>query len=144
METSQVMKDYAIHMIATLNDWLDLDNEDGIKSEIIDSEEFGSVIGDTNASGWTIEQFEIFSVEPIYDGSVVGFKVKINWYASGQQEEDRMFCGNKAKGKATLVFELNGECEVAEISGSVDDDYSDHGLEEPVDDDEPVSQEDEK
>jgi hypothetical protein len=131
METSQVLKNCAIHMIAALNELSDfVDNEDGITSDIIDSEMIGSIIADTNAYGWTVEQCEILSVEPIYDGGVVGLKVKINWYASGQQDEDRAHYGNKAEGKATLVFELNGECEVAEISGEVKNDYSDHGLED--------------
>lgn len=97
-----------------LNDYVESSD---VSEEIMNSEVINEIIANTNADDWTVDQFEILSITT----TRTGFDVVLHWYASGNQKEDRMYCGTKAKGNVTVVCKHDGAYEVKEITGEIED-----------------------
>jgi hypothetical protein len=85
--------------------------------EIVESEAFSCAIADTNACGFDIDEYSIDS----YDIENNEVSVEISFSATGEQLEDKMFCGNRISGHATLIIHEDESIEYQGISAAVDD-----------------------
>jgi hypothetical protein len=97
--------------------------------DLTHTDRMGSVIAETNALGWGVEDFNI--LDKIEDIDVSGDEVRVNisFSGSGDQEEDHGFLGDSLAGNAVAVINDDGDVEYHEISAEID--------EGPEDDDEP-------
>jgi hypothetical protein len=84
--------------------------------EISDAEEFNNAIAETNATGFTIDEYEIEDIDLDEEESIA----RLNFISSGDQLEDRMHCGNRITGKAEAVFDRVGRLEYRNITAQVD------------------------
>ena len=75
-------------------------NDTEIDNALIESDEAGSAIADTNAVGYCIDDIEVVSAQ--FVGARLA--VKINWTAEGEQNPDAMFAGNEIFGTAEVML----------------------------------------
>jgi hypothetical protein len=83
--------------------------------EILDSEAFASAIAETNATGWGVDEYEIEEIN-LGDKECI---VRLSYSASGDQEEDKMYSGDKATGTAEAVIDSQGAVEYREITAEI-------------------------
>jgi hypothetical protein len=84
--------------------------------EITESGEFAGVMAETNACGFVIDEYSVESYETD-DGKV---KVSISYYSSGDQIDDKTWCGDKISGTAEVSIADDGSIAFDEITASVD------------------------
>lgn len=90
---------------------------DTIRSILMDDETISSVMAETNASGWDIDQYNIQSVS-LEDNECTA---EITFEASGEQEEDMGYCGNKISGSAEIVVDSYGTVNYRNVEAEVSD-----------------------
>lgn len=83
--------------------------------EILDSEVFANAIAETNASGWGVDEYEIEDID-LGDEECIA---RLSYSASGDQEEDKMYSGDKVTGTAKAVIDSQGAVEYREITAEV-------------------------
>jgi len=83
--------------------------------DIVDSDEFTGVMANTNATGFSLE----YEVEDI-DVSEQECVARISFTSTGEQLEDRPFCGNRIVGAADAVFDQEGRLEYRDVSAELD------------------------
>lgn len=84
--------------------------------EIVDSEEFGSAMATTNATDFSIGEYEIRDIDFV-NGECI---VQLTFAASGEQMEDRMHYGDRVIGDCEAVIDSDGRVEYREINAEVD------------------------
>ncbi len=88
-------------------------------SQVCEDSAFCDCMAGTNADNWGIDDYELD--EPVFDDANKVVRVPVTYDASGDQIEDKGFCGTEISGTATLVIHSNGNVEVddvrAELSG---------------------------
>lgn len=84
--------------------------------EIVDSEEFSGAISETNASGFSIDDYEVGEIV-LMEGECIA---SISFSSDGDQLLDKPFCGNRIIGEAAAIFNGEGEIEYRSISAEVD------------------------
>lgn len=93
------------------------------RHEIVDSEEFGGTIADTNATGFSIDDYEVEEIYLDQEECVA----KITFSSTGEQLEDRIPCGNRITGEADAVLDVEGRIEYRISTAEVDHgDDADH------------------
>ncbi len=91
--------------------------------EIADSDDFAGAIAETNATGYSIEDYSIEEIHFDQDQCVA----KIAFSSTGDQLEDKPYCGNEINGEAEAVFDADGRLEYRNITAEVDHSwYSGH------------------
>lgn len=95
---------------------LDEKISDEIASLIIDDENISSTIAETNAFDWEIDSYNIQSINLQEDHCVI----EITFEVSGEQDENRPFCGTRILGSVEAIIDINGtmtfKCVETEIS----------------------------
>jgi hypothetical protein len=77
---------------------------DDMYHEIADSDEFNSATAITNATDFSVDEYEIQDID-FDEGECV---VKMTFSASGEQLEDRMFSGDRIVGDCEAVIDSEG------------------------------------
>ena len=100
---------------------------------LIDSEYVCSIIADTNADDWSVDDIVVTGAAFKEGGAVL--RVEFEWSASGEQKPDRMFAGTSAHGTAVALIAAE------DGTALVDEDFITGDIDEPADGDidEPVS-----
>jgi len=83
--------------------------------EILESEQFANIIAETNATGWGIDDYEIEDIDIDDDECTV----HVSYSASGDQEEDKMYSGDKVTGTASAVIDSHGAVGYREITAEL-------------------------
>jgi hypothetical protein len=81
-------------------------------------------MADTNASGYSVDEYEITSIELGEDECVV----TLGYGASGDQHEDRMYLGETIRGEAVAVVDDRQHVTYRDVSAEVV--HSDEDLED--------------
>jgi hypothetical protein len=89
--------------------------------QIVDSEAFVNAIAETNASGWGVDDYEVEHI----DLGETECVVKLNFSASGDQEQEKMYAGDRMSGTAEAVIDATGAVEYREITAEVEHDPED-------------------
>lgn len=84
--------------------------------EIVESEKISSRIAETNAFAYYVDDYSINEIKFASDSCVV----KLSFSASGEQDEDRPFCGSKISGEAIATIDEDGNVLYSEIIAEVD------------------------
>jgi hypothetical protein len=84
--------------------------------DILESEAFNSEAAITNAANYSIDEYEVQDI----DFEDVECIVKLTFSASGEQLEDRMFCGDRITGECEVAFDSEGRIEYRDIQADVD------------------------
>ena len=84
--------------------------------ELINSEGASSAIAVTNAFGWGCDEYEVTNIDVQEDECVVD----ISWHASGDQDEDKPFCGDSISGTAQAVIDDDGNVSYRDIEAETD------------------------
>jgi rRNA-processing protein FCF1 len=85
--------------------------------QIIDAEEFAGAMADTNAFNWSIDAYNITDI----DISDEVCTVLLTFSASGTQDEDRLFAGNKITGEAEAIIDQSSKVTYQIINVEVED-----------------------
>jgi hypothetical protein len=86
------------------------------KHEIMDAREFCDAMAGTNAA-YDVEDYEVTAVN-FGEGLCV---VQLTYAASGEQEEDRAYCGSRIVGEAKAVIDASGRVSYQDVTATVDD-----------------------
>ncbi|WP_437947081.1 toll/interleukin-1 receptor domain-containing protein [Sorangium sp. So ce296] len=94
---------------------------------LIDSESFCDAMADTNATDWEIDEIVIddVNIEVERERCVVHFR----FFASGQQLDEKMYCGTRICGSADAIVSADGDVEYENVDASIEyygDDYDPH------------------
>ena len=84
---------------------------------LVDEEAVSGEIANTNAFGWGTDDYYIESYE-VNDNYV---SVEINFSCSGDQDEDKMFHGDRVDGTATALVDKNGNVTFRDIEAQLQD-----------------------
>lgn len=84
--------------------------------EIADSDEFNSAIAETNATDFVVDEYDIEDID-VDGGECV---VKLVFSASGEQREDKFYCGERIVGDCKAVIDSEGRVEYRDIHAEVD------------------------
>lgn len=84
---------------------------------LLDSEVFTRAADQTNASCWSIEEYDI--VDIAIDEDLC--EIRFSYSASGEEDEDSFFSGNAISGEATAVIDKDGRVTVREVTAEVSD-----------------------
>jgi hypothetical protein len=85
-------------------------------NEIGESEEFSSAMAITNATDFSVDEYEIENIDFV-DGECI---VMLTFAASGEQMEDKAYYGNRVVGDCMAVIDSGGRVEYREIHAEVD------------------------
>jgi len=89
--------------------------------DIIGSEEAGSAMAETNASGFYVDDYQVTDV--VIDESTKECRISVTWHASGDADPDKSYFGDEIAGTATGILDDFGDFRFVEVSaGRVDDD----------------------
>lgn len=83
--------------------------------EIIDDDVFSHVAAGTNASAWDFADYETGDVDAGEDD----IRVHVTYSASGEQEDDMMFWGNRICGEAVAIIDDNGKVSYEEVTAEI-------------------------
>ena len=72
-----------------------------MEASILDSDAVSQLIGDTNAADWRVNVFEVDVLVLLVFES--GIKLRFQFQASGEQDEEKMMYGDKIEGQGTVV-----------------------------------------
>jgi hypothetical protein len=89
---------------------------------ILESDEFIGIMSATNATGFDIDACYVKDIDLDQDGCVA----KVAFYSTGEQLEDRPYCGDQISGEVDAVFDAEGNLEYRNlIVGVARDDDAD-------------------
>jgi uncharacterized protein with HEPN domain len=91
---------------------------DDTKQDIVESEVFCGRMAETNAGGWDIDEMSVESFEVDLEDDVC--VVNLGFVASGEQHEERMYCGARIVGNALAVIDCNGDVMYENIAAEVE------------------------
>jgi len=134
MERQTALKDEikaAVDALRNLSD--ELSSDSYLHQALMDSDAACEAISETNAFGWGVDEIDVVSVEPWLVGPVGGLRVTLDWRASGDQDQDHMYCGDAITGKAVVFLGEDGTLTVEKVSGGVVRPEEPEGPEEPED-----------
>ncbi len=84
--------------------------------EIVDSDEFSDAIAETNATGFSIDDYEVKEIDLDQDECVA----RITFSSTGDQLDDMVYHGNRITGEADAVFDTEGGIEYRNVTAEVD------------------------
>ena len=79
----------------------ELISDSDVAAQIGDSDAMNDTIAMTNATGFVVDEVEVVGAR--YLGARV--LVYVRWAAAGDQEEDKIFCGNVIVGTADVILD---------------------------------------
>jgi hypothetical protein len=86
--------------------------------ELPDNENIGATIADTNAVGWSLDDYEVTKIEMTRGRFLVHFSAQL----TGEQEDDKMFCGDKIQVTGQVEILEDGTRKFINLHGEVPDD----------------------
>lgn len=93
-------------------------NLDDVFDAIVESDAFIGLAAETNALAFQVDDYEIVGLTVVPKQSA---KLTLQWCASGDQDEDRPFCGTELKGTADVLLYTDGTFKVEDVQGQVSD-----------------------
>lgn len=85
--------------------------------QIVDTEEVVGAMAETNAFSWSVDDYKVTEIDVGEDECTV----LLTYSASGDQDEDRGFCGNKINGEAKATIDESGDVTYEIINAEVED-----------------------
>lgn len=93
----------ASHLIELQDKLADLCDtlRDELQDSILNTDVVNQLTGDTNASDWRVNVFEVelLGLQPLESG----IQLKFYFEASGEQDEEKMMYGDKIEGRGTMT-----------------------------------------
>ena len=86
-------------------------------NNLLDVDEVASVIATSNAFGWSVDDYSIGKVD--IDNNIV--VAQLSFHASGDQDPDKMYCGDEIEGCATVLIDEEGCVEFEDVMASMKD-----------------------
>jgi hypothetical protein len=93
------------------------------KHWLVEEDAFSGAMAETNASEWDIDEISVEHIELDLPSETCA--VRFSYTASGQQDEDRMFCGTDISGEATAIIDRDGEVRFEDVAASLVEDGHD-------------------
>lgn len=88
--------------------------------EITEDSAFCDCSAGTNADGWMTDDYETTD-DPEFDDDDREIRVPVDYHASGEQLEDKGYCGTRITGSATAVINRNGKVSFDDVTAEVSD-----------------------
>jgi len=124
------VKQVVDELLNAVNDLRDFVNGPVFSHTMFDSTEAASIIADTNAFDWELDEVEVSTLSFIKAADVLeGIIAKLSWHGGGSPSQDHIYCGHEARGEATLRLNPDGSYEITDVSGEIVD-YADRNVEE--------------
>jgi len=112
--------------------------EDSI-SDLVNDDPVSSEIASSNATGWGLDTFEITDVK--FDKGRC--KAHVAFSFSGDQDDDKPWCGTEIRGECVALIDENGDVELSNVSAELDRGYDEPPDETPPDETPPPEPPDE-
>jgi hypothetical protein len=87
------------------------------KQDILDAEAVSSEIASTNALGWGVDVTEILDIDLSRPDQI---RVRIGFTLSGNQEDDKPFCGTSIEGEAVAIIDAAGLLRYTKVTAERD------------------------
>jgi len=84
---------------------------------LMDDDTMCSLMAETNAGPWYIDEYEILGIEVASDSA----SVKISFHATGEPDWDRPFCGDEISGTAEAMIDEQGDIAYKVIKADIGD-----------------------
>ena len=84
--------------------------------EIVDADAFCGEMAETNAVGWYIDDYSIRSIDVQSDP----IEVQLRYHASGDQLEEKAYCGTEISGTATVTIDREGSVIFKDVVAEVE------------------------
>lgn len=111
---------YINHLRTLAPDELDAEIDERIaetKDDIVDAEAFCSAMAGTNASGYSVEEYDVKSIKVEDDHCMVS----LTYSATGEQADEKMYCGSEIRGTAVAVIDDTRGVEYRDVTATVFD-----------------------
>lgn len=89
----------------------------GSYHELIHEEPVSAVTAQTNATGWTCNNYELGEIQLYGDNCTVD----VLFNAAGDHDRDRGYCGTSLSGDAVAVIDDKGDVTFRDVSALLDD-----------------------
>ncbi len=114
------MKNPKVIEVLTLFDRADnklLELVDDVINDLIDGDDtISSIIADTNAVGWSVDQSSIDKVESYYTSDLQQVVVAyLEFTLAGEQEEEKMMCGDSIEATCKVTLHPDGTYDVSDV-----------------------------
>jgi len=117
-------EDFVEHLRSLNKKDLEFEIDDKIASSvdyIVEDETFASEMATTNACGWRVDDY---TVRKIYIESDP-IEVHLLYHATGDQIDEKMYCGTEIRGEAIALIDHDGAVEFTSVSAGKDDEADD-------------------
>jgi hypothetical protein len=93
--------------------------------DLTNEDEISGLIAESNASGWTCDDLNVDNVD-YHKGAWIA---EVSFHFSGEQNEDRAWCGTEISGRCSVTISPEREVSFSDISAELDRgaDESDEG-----------------
>jgi hypothetical protein len=95
--------------------------------DLVDAEAVSSEMASSNATGWGMDVFEIVDVDLSHPNEA---RVRIGFTLSGDQEDEKPFCGTSIEGEALAIIDARGGVRYTNVTAERDLGDDDDGPEE--------------
>jgi hypothetical protein len=85
--------------------------------DILDAEAVSSEIASSNARGWGMDVSEILGIDLSRPDQI---RVRIGFTLSGNQEDDKPFCGTSIEGEAVAIIDAAGHVRYTSVTAERD------------------------
>lgn len=85
---------------------------------LVEHDDVSAIMTDTNTFDWQLAHLEVVGVEQVGPNKL---KVKVAWTVSGEQDEDKMYCGTSAHGTADVLVEPYKPLELENVVANAED-----------------------
>jgi hypothetical protein len=96
-----IRKEVVAQLRSALSAVHELIGDSDVTEQIAESDALAGTISETNALGFVVDDVEVMSV--CCRGAQV--LVSVCWAATGDQDEDKMFCGDEIVGTADVILD---------------------------------------
>ena len=85
--------------------------------DILDAGAVSAEIANTNALGWGVDVFDILDIDLGHPDEI---RVRIEFTLSGNQEDDKPFCGTSIEGEALAIIDGAGHVRYCNVTAERD------------------------
>lgn len=86
---------------------------------LVDEDAVSSAMAETNATGWGMETYTILDKPEELDLTGNTVDVRISCEGSGEQDEDKPWCGDAMEVEATAIIDDNGGVDFEDVTPSL-------------------------
>jgi len=85
--------------------------------DLVDAEAVSSEIASSNATGWGLDVYEVLDIDLSQPDKA---RVRVGYTLSGDQDDDKAFCGTSIEGEALAIIDTAGAVRFTNVTAERD------------------------